>query len=281
MDDYPEQGDQFEIATLIRRMASISDVTMRRRQLQRHVLSVDAATFAAHLAHIVSHAIRGQAIAAELLLSVCEYIHRAEGRDAIALEAVNLEAKATRHHALCWMLLRPEPYRSVEKLILRQKGRPMTLGERKAVAVGWDPTKLERLINDNDPAVVEKLCKNPRIQEQHILAIAARRPTLPILLDVVLREPRWGRRAIVRETLLQNPYIDTGTALCYLPTLPATALERIQCATELHPAVLDFSRYLLAARYGDVQDAEVPDYSQVKRREFAPIDEVAWDGSEI
>jgi hypothetical protein len=280
MDEFPEQGDQFDIATLIRRMASISDPTMRRRQLQRHVLSVDAATFAQHLEYIVSHAIRGQAIAAELLLSVCEYIHRAEGRDAIALEAVNLEARSAGYSSLCWMLLRPEPYRAIDKLILRQKGKPMSLGERKAEAVGWDPTKLERLIHDNDPTVLEKLCKNPRIQEQHIMAIASRRPTLPILLDVLVREPRWGRRARVRETLVQNPYIETGTALCFLPTVPATALERIQCATELHPAVLDFSRYLLAARYKGVESVEIPDYGQMKRRENGPVDERSWDALE-
>jgi hypothetical protein len=34
-DDYEEQGDQYEVATLIRRMTSIQDPVMRRRQLQR------------------------------------------------------------------------------------------------------------------------------------------------------------------------------------------------------------------------------------------------------
>jgi hypothetical protein len=174
------------------------------------------------------------------------------------------------------MLLKPEPVRTVERLVHRQIGRPMTLGERKSMASGWDHSRLERLLVDTDVAVIERLCRNPRLLEQHVLLLASRRPTLPELLHVVAREPRWMRRATVREALVQNPYACTGMALCLLPTIPVPALERLQFANEFHPAIRDFSRYLLQLRRGNPEFIQIPDYSDFKPQRVGPDIEKAW-----
>ncbi|MBU6161116.1 MAG: hypothetical protein KGO50_08335 [Myxococcales bacterium] len=280
MSDYPEQGDQFEFDTLVRRMISIADPVMRRRQLQRHVLSVDPLTFAQHLQQMVTQAIRGDSDAMELLFSLIEYMELADGRDALALEAVNLAARAESLLAIGWMLLNPPPMRSVDKLLLRQRGKALTLGERKALATGFDRTRIDALLHDNDPAVIERLCRNPRVQEQHVMTMATLRPTTPELLQVIAREPRWARRAAIREALVQNPFIGTGLALRLLPTLPIPALERLRHASELHPAVRDFALYLLALRLGREKLLQIPSYEVVKPSFLAPIDETQWQADD-
>ena len=280
MSDYPEQGDQFEFDTLVRRMISIADPAMRRRQLQRHVLSVDPLTFAQHLQQMVALAMRGDADAMELLFSMIEYMELADGRDALALEAVNLAARSESLLAIGWMLLNPPPMRSVDKLLLRQRGKVLTLGERKALATGFDRARLESLLHDNDPTVIERLCRNPRVQEQHIMTMATLRPTTPELLQVIAREPRWARRATIREALVQNPFLGTGLALRLLPTLPVPALERLRHATELHPSVRDFALYLLALRLGREKLLQIPSYEVIKPSFLAPIDETQWQAED-
>jgi hypothetical protein len=258
------QGDQYEIETLIRRLASIPDPTMRRRQLQRHILSVDAGTFAEHLQIILTRCVRGDAVCAELQLTIAEYLHHARGRDAMGLEAVNLHARSHGLAGVGWMLLCPAPARSIDALTFRQRGRPMSLGERKSVASGWDRARFEYLVEDNAPEIVDRLCANPRVQEPLILAIATRRPTVPELLERVALHPRWARRHSVREALIQNPYADTGMTLRLLPTLHEPAMQRIQHAQELHQAVRDFAGWLLALRRDDDVPSELPTYGRTR-----------------
>jgi hypothetical protein len=280
MSDYPPQGDQYEFDTFVRRLSSIADPVMRRRQLQRHVLSVDAETFARHLHEVLVRGIRGDELCAELMHSVLEYIDLADGRDLLALEAVNLAARREGLLGLGWMLLRPDPMLSVERLILRQRGRAMSLGERKSVATGFDRTALERIVHDTDPAVIERLCRNPRVLEQHILTVVTRRPTMPEILRVVAREPRWSRRATIREAIAQNPYTDTGMAIRMLPGLPIPALERLRYASELHPAVRDFAAWLLALRVGQEEGMQIPSYEVIAPSFQAPIEETSWKSDE-
>jgi 3-hydroxyisobutyrate dehydrogenase-like beta-hydroxyacid dehydrogenase len=51
--------DQYQLSTLIRRVLSVGDVGLRRRQMERHLLTVDAATAAAHLEALFGPALSG------------------------------------------------------------------------------------------------------------------------------------------------------------------------------------------------------------------------------
>lgn len=242
-------GDQYEYATFLRRIISVPDPELRQRQLERHLLTVDAETASQHLQRLLQDGMRGSRDAGEVLLPLAEFVHRANERHLLALEAINLAARAGGRHGVGWYLLSPRAHRALDDRVAKNmRAESMSLGHRKAAASQADRRMLDRLVHDPHPMVVERLCRNPRIQEGHMLTIATRRPTTTELLETVARSTRWMRNRHVREALAQNPYIPTGLALRLLPTLRPTVLRSMPHSSQLHDTVKQFALYLMELR---------------------------------
>jgi hypothetical protein len=101
------------------------------------------------------------------------------------------------------------------------------LGMRRALARGVNLGMLDRLLLDADPVVIEHLLANPRITEEHVVRIAARRPIPASTLDCIQRSRRFGHRAAVRTALARNPYCPTPLAIALLGVLPLRAVRDI------------------------------------------------------
>lgn len=243
------QGDQYELDTLLRRIISVSEPAMRMRQVQRHIASVDPETAAAHFQQVLLRSLRGDGDCAEVMLAVSSYL---DAEDPPQLDAIDLAARREGHHGVAWLLLNPPPARDVDLASLRLRaGRGITLGERKAAARGWNRQLLQRLLMDVDPSVIDLLCANTRLGEQHVLTIVSRRPTNPEVIRVVARHPRWYARARIREGIAQNPYGPTGLSLRTLPLVSHSTIARVAVAGDLHPTMKAFARYLVALRRGE------------------------------
>ena len=122
-DGDEEYRDQYDVATFRRRVLSVSDPSLRRRQVERHVLTVDAPTVVDHLQQVMRAAALGSADDAEIVLTFAEFIGRASGEESLALEALDLEARDSGRHAVAWMLLEPRPARSIDHRALTQMQR--------------------------------------------------------------------------------------------------------------------------------------------------------------
>jgi hypothetical protein len=92
------------------------------------------------------------------------------------------------------------------------RGRPLTLGERKSLARKPNRDMLERLLSDPHPAVIERLLANPRLVEEDVLRIAARRPGHPEVLAQIARSTRWIHRPRIRLSIVLNPDSPPETA---------------------------------------------------------------------
>jgi hypothetical protein len=77
---------------------------------------------------------------------------------------------------------------------LKSKGRPLTLGERRSLAAGWDRRMLQRLLSDLDPLVVERLLVNPRLREEDVIALALLSELRPVDLRVVASNHKLDER---------------------------------------------------------------------------------------
>ena len=131
---------------------------------------------------------------------------------------------------------------------LRSRGRPLTLGERKAMARRPRGEALSALVKDPHPDVVAALLDNPNLTEREAVAIAAARPAVPAALARVAEHPRWSTRPGVRRALALNPHTPVHVALRLAVTLgPADWLE-LAASAELAPALRDHARELLATR---------------------------------
>ena len=165
--------------------------------------------------------------AAEILNSLCEDGERAnpDSREALLIVAMllaqngdspfveRLRQHAEERHLLSLLrLLRrgaegPGAGRSRSEPPVPDygAGRELTVGERRSLARSSNRKVLEKLLRDPHPLVLKQLLGNPRLTEDDIVRLAARRPLSAAIVETLADSPRWLRRPRVRLTLLLNP----------------------------------------------------------------------------
>jgi hypothetical protein len=122
------------------------------------------------------------------------------------------------------------------------------LGVRRALARGVDLPLLEKLLLDADPTVIDHLLANPRITEEHVVRIAARRPIPASTLDRIQRSRRFGPRPRVRTAVARNPHCPTPLAIQLLGTLPRAAVREMAGDATLAPETRRHARAELDRR---------------------------------
>jgi len=131
---------------------------------------------------------------------------------------------------------------------LRNRGRALTLGERKALARRPRGDVLVELLRDPHPDVIRILLDNPQLTEREAVQIAASRPAVPAALALVAAHPRWSTRAIVRRALALNPHTPVHLAIRLTVTLGPGDWIEVASSADLASALRDHARDLLAAR---------------------------------
>jgi len=200
----------FEGTERLRRvLLSLTDVSLRVGWLR------------AHLAEL------RDAQAAELLSSLCEDGERADpaSREALLIVAMLLVSSSDsafverlRHHAderrllSLARLLRRGPDGGQAGRALSEPpvpdygtGRELTVGERRSLARTPSRKVFEKLLRDPHPLVIRQLLSNPRLTEDDVVRLTARRPLRSAIVEALADSPRWLRRQRVRLTLLLNP----------------------------------------------------------------------------
>jgi hypothetical protein len=116
-------------------------------------------------------------------------------------------------------------------------GRPLTLGERKALARRSDRDLIARVLRDPHRDVIRILLLNPALTEDDVIRLCARRPIPPSVLHEVFRSPRWVARYRVRRALIRNPHCPRDVALQMVPHLTAQDAREVSLSTDLHDEV--------------------------------------------
>jgi hypothetical protein len=122
------------------------------------------------------------------------------------------------------------------------------LGVRRSLARGMDLRVLEKLLLDPDPIVLDHLLRNPRLTEEHVVRIAARRPISEAALRAVAESARYGTRPQVRVAVARNPYCPTDLALRLIGTLPLPVLREMGADGTLEARVRAHARDELRRR---------------------------------
>ena len=128
------------------------------------------------------------------------------------------------------------------------RGRPLTLGERKALARTHDRSLIQRVVRDPHPDVVRILLGNPSLTEEDVVRICATRPNDPQVLQTVYRHRRWVVRYRPRNAIVRNPATPLDTALLLVPLLRKSELREAATSSELAPAVRLSCRSILELR---------------------------------
>lgn len=141
--------------------------------------------------------------------------------------------------------LRPAVRRVAEKYLLQRLSR-LTVGEKTSLARRAAGQIITQLRHDPNPCVIEALLENPRLTEELLTPLAAQ-SSRPRILDLVARDPAWGRRYEVRRALAKNPAAPFRAILPILGTLYRSDLEEIAADQHQSTVVRNRAAELLEA----------------------------------
>ncbi|MBX7115749.1 MAG: hypothetical protein K1X64_15580 [Myxococcaceae bacterium] len=106
--------------------------------------------------------------------------------------------------------------------------------------------EMSRLAAISEPSVIANLLQNPRLTEDVVVRIAARRPARPEPLMAIWRSARWSVRPMVRRALVFNPYLPPDVASKIVPLLSVPDLNELANDGGVHPSLREQARALLA-----------------------------------
>lgn len=215
--------------SLLRATLGLAEAQLRARYLGHLIRNEPPSSLAITLDAICARAEAMEEGAREFLIALADAVSLADVGEPV--QRLREEAAAGALLALERNLRLPLPTRtraSTPPKATRPPdyglGRPVTLGERKSLARRASRDMIERLLADPHPDVIRRLLLAPKIVEDDVVRLAARRPGVPEVLAEIGRATKWIHRSRVRMAVLLNP--DTPAAL-------AAALSSVLVRQEL------------------------------------------------
>jgi hypothetical protein len=233
-----------DASTLARRLAALPAAGMRQAALRTVLEALDDVTAARLCAELVRRGPDGAPFDVALLALTALLDQDAFGYDRHA--ALYAGARALGDEQLGLLLLSaqpPPPGRPHAAGV--PDGRELTLGERKSLARGRRREVLDRLLRDPDQSVLEILLGNPRITEEDVVRLAARRPTTAAAQRAILRCERFIARYGVKRALVFNPYTPTDLAARLVVLLARTDQRAVAGDPSLNETVRNAARAAL------------------------------------
>ncbi len=194
---------------LRRVLLSLPDITLRVSWLRAHLSELRDSEAADMLSSLCEDGERADPDSREALLVVAMLL--AATGDSPFVERLRQHAEERRLLSLSRLLRRggDGPHsghsRSEPPIPDYGTGRELTVGERRSLARSNNRKVLEKLLRDPHPLVLRQLLGNPRLTEDDVVRLAARRPLHRATVEVLAESPRWLRSQRIRLTLLLNP----------------------------------------------------------------------------
>ena len=230
----------------------LPEVGLRVEWLRDHLSGDASSDLACELERVCEASERSEPQARETVLALAILFARSPEETFVA----RLRSQAERLHLLSLgRLLRqaPAPPRSVpppEEAPIPDYGggRELTVGERRSLARVPTRKAFEKLLADPHPLVLRQLLENPRLTEDDVVRIAARRPVRPEAVTAIARAERWLKRPRVRLTILLNPGSPPSIAMPLLAACTRSELLEIVQGADTSKVLRGTARELLARR---------------------------------
>ncbi len=231
---------------VIRATLSLGDAPLRIAYL-RALIRADAGETAAALEGICTRAEQAEGRAREVLVSLVDALRGTDAELAAGVQRMREEAAAESYLALERILRQPvqtgaraarmpaDP--NDDRIPDYGRGRPLTLGERKSLARRTDPDTMARLLLDPHPEVIRRLLHNPRLTEDDVVHLAAKRPCRADVLAEIAQSEKWMHRAQVRLAIALNPSTPVTIAGPIVSLLMRQELKMVLASTHVAPAV--------------------------------------------
>lgn len=243
---------------LLQRVRGLADPAIRRRAMATVLTQADPAVAVAAADDLVERAAR-RGDDTDLAAGLATFIHAVGDLAYPARQALYVEARTRGADAVARLLFDVSPATAEPTTLARQlrperplrnKGRPLTLGERKALARNPRRDLVLQLIRDPHPDVVAILLDSPRLTERDAVLMAASRPAVPAALTAIAEHRRWSTRHQVRRALALNPHTPVHVALRLATTLGVADWREIAADAHLAEPLRTHAAALLASGTG-------------------------------
>lgn len=228
---------------LVRATCSIPEAELRASYLKSVLRSVGIGELATVLDVVCARAEQAEPAAREALVALVDALQDPSSSEVV--QHLREEAAFDLHLALERLVrqpfsvsrLRDIPEPEEDRVPDYGRGRPLTLGERKTLARRPDREMIERLLRDPHPDVIRRLLANPKVTEDDVLSLAARRPCRRDVLQEIARTPRWTHRPRIRVALVLNPDTPLEVSVPLVGLLVRQELDLVATSTTVAPAV--------------------------------------------
>lgn len=221
---------------IIARLKAIRDVRMRVLTLVSALGEGEASAWVEALAAIVARAKLVDDADALEALECLTHAARDSALPYATRQSLYEAAMARNLPAIARLFLVASPQGEIPQQLKKQLGperplrptdRPLTLGERKALARTHRRDQLLLMIRDPHPMVVAILLDNPHVVEGDVVKMAAARPAVPESLALIAANARWSVRHPVKRALVLNPSTPLADAIRIATTLRAQDLTEL------------------------------------------------------
>jgi hypothetical protein len=239
---------------IVRATLALAEAAYRVGHLRELLRQSPPSVLAPALEIVCARAEQAEPRAREWLVSLVDAITGSEPELREAVQRLREEAAGESHLALERILRAPPsaPLDVPDPNKVRSpdygKGRPLTLGERKSLARRPDRNTIDKLLQDPHPDVIRRLLRNPRLTEDDVVRLAARRPGRPGVLVEIARTPSWVHRSRVRLAIMLNPDTPPEVAAPISGLLVRQELRLVAEATHVPPPVRALCMEHLARR---------------------------------
>jgi hypothetical protein len=201
----------------VRTTLSLGDSALRAAYVASALRAWPLEVSARVLDSVCERAEQAEATSRETLIAIVDALNR-EGMDDL-LQRLREQAAGESLLALARLIRHPVdsiPASSVDTRRDRVpdlgRGRELTLGERKSLARRADRELMQRLLADPHPDVIRRCLRNPRVTEDDVVRLAAKRPCRGDVLIEIARST-WTHRPRVRLAVVMNPSTPVEMAL--------------------------------------------------------------------
>jgi len=220
---------------------SLGDAALRAAYVASVVREWEVPALAQVLDQVCQRAEQAETDAREVLVALVDALN-VEGMDDV-VQRLREEAAGRSLLALERLIRHPvrvgraEAVSRADRVPFDGRGRPLTLGERKSLARRPDRDLMQRLMLDPHPDVIHRLLRNPRVLEDDVVRLAAKRPGRGGVLAVIARSTKWVHRPRVRMALVLNPRTPLEIAARIAGLLLRPELELVAGSPHVPPAV--------------------------------------------
>ena len=245
----------FAVERLGRILMAIQEGPLRRTYLKDHLMRCTQPVIVRIIACAHRESALGNHRAASLLEAAIDLIVRSGEYDDIRTEFLSTCLVLCEHGVWAMFQRNDEDQNQLEnaeRLILNPpKGslaeQGETLGRRKTLARVAQGDILDRLVIDPHKDVIKNVLLNPRMDEEKVVRLCARRPVHPEVLEEVAVS-RYRTRPAVRRSIVFNPACPTPLACWLMTSMSRNDLLSIVNNATLMDSVREAARQLLTQK---------------------------------